>query len=279
MVSVYSYIDYRRFLKDRFAELKRERKRFSFRAFSRQSGGKSSAFLKLVMDGKRNLAKSGIEMVVRGFKLSAKERRYFELLVGLNQATNNEEKDRYFREILGNRRFVAAKPLAATQFFLFSHWFYVAVLEAVRIDGPKRRDAKWLQKSIHPTVSIKQVKRAVKDLKGLGLLEEDRNGGLKRLDPMLTTEDEVRSVSVANFHVQMSQMAARAVMKDDARDREFSALTVAVSAEEFQKAKTEIQKFRRKLHSILESKKGSPKTTVAHLNIQLFKLTKPGGKR
>lgn len=275
MVSIYSYIDYRRFLRDRFAELKKERPGFSHRTFSRLAGVKSSAFLKLVMDRKRNLAREGIESVAKGFGLSLKERRYFELLVGFNQAANNEEKDRYFREILGNKRFVAAKPLDAKQFQLFSHWYYAAILEAVRIEAPGCRDARWLQKTVHPPISIKQIKRAVKDLKRMGLLEERRNGELKRLDPMITTEDEVRSISVANFHVQMSQMAARAVMKERAMDREFSALTVAVSKEDFQTAKTEIQKFRRKLHWILEKNKQGAKSCVAHLNIQLFKITKP----
>jgi uncharacterized protein (TIGR02147 family) len=257
VVSVYSYLDYRRFLQDRLA------------------GVKSSAFLKLVMDKKRNLARDGIESVAKGFGLSAKEKRYFELLVAFNQATTNEEKDRYFREIIGNKKFITAKPLAARQFQLFSHWYYAAVLEAVRIESPGPRNANWLQKMIHPAVSIKQIKRAATDLKRLGLLEERRNGELRRLDPMITTEDEVRSISVANFHVQMSQLAARAVMKEDAADREFSALTVAVSKEDFQKAKSEIQKFRRKLHSILEKNGGGAKDRVAHLNIQLFKITKP----
>jgi uncharacterized protein (TIGR02147 family) len=96
---------------------------------------------------------------------------------------------------------------------------------------------------------------------------------------MLTTEDEVRSILVANFHAQMSGLAAAAVMRDDAADREFSALTVALSEEDFQQAKSEIQKFRRKLHSILERSPSGVKKVVAHLNIQLFKLTRTGRRR
>jgi hypothetical protein len=69
-------------------------------------------------------------------------------------------------------------------------------------------------------------------------------------------------------------MAARAVMQDETQDREFSALTIVTSEESFQKAKSEIQKFRKKLHSILEQENNAPKIFVSHLNFHLFKLTK-----
>ncbi|HKY64545.1 MAG TPA: TIGR02147 family protein [bacterium] len=279
MVSVYSYLNYRDYLRDRFAELKKQRLGFSYRSFNRLAGIKSSAFLKLVMDRKRNLAQGGIESIVKGFGLSVKERRYFELLVAFNQASTNEEKDRYFREIVGDRRFRAAKPLAASQFLLYSHWHCVAILEALRLETSEPRNLRWLQELLHPPVGRKQIKRAVAELKKIGLIRLLRSGELKRLDPMLTTEDEVRSVLVANFHARMSQLAAESVMRDGAADREFSALTVALSEADFRRAKTEIQKFRRKLHSILEQGQVGSKTLVAHLNIQLFKLTRAGRRR
>jgi uncharacterized protein (TIGR02147 family) len=93
---------------------------------------------------------------------------------------------------------------------------------------------------------------------------------------MLSTPDEVQSVSVALFHQQMSQLAARAVMKEDAKDREFSALTIAASKKTFQRAKREIQRFRKRLHSILEEDRQEPAEFVAHLNFQMFKVSKSG---
>ena len=65
MTSVYEYFDYRRFLKDRFDDLKKKNPRFSIRLFNRLAGAKSTSFLKNVMEGKRNLADNGIFMIAR----------------------------------------------------------------------------------------------------------------------------------------------------------------------------------------------------------------------
>jgi uncharacterized protein (TIGR02147 family) len=277
MTSIYDFSDYRRFLKKKFEETKRRNPLFSYRAFNRLAGVQSSGFLKLVMDGKRNLADEGIEKIARGFKLNESEKKYFHCLVRFNQAQNNEEKNRRYLELSQHRRYSSAKPLGWAQYRLFAHWYYVAILELVRLSEEENKDPRWLQKRLHPPVELKQVKQAVQELKALGLLEEDaKNGSLRRREAMLSTPDEVQSVSVALFHQQMSQLAARAVMKEDAQDREFSALTIATSKKTFQRAKREIQRFRRRLHSILEEDRQEPAEFVAHLNFQMFKVSKSG---
>jgi len=273
-LTVYDYTNYRSFLKYKFRELKQKNPSLSYRSFNRLAGIKSSGFLKLVIDGKRNLADQGISMLAQGFKLGEPERKYFELLVKFNQAKNPEEKNRIFRELSQNRRFIAAKPLTAAQYHLFSNWYYVAILEMIRMETKEARNVAWLRNHLNPPVPLKEIKRAVAELKQLDLLEERKNGELFRKEAMLSTEDEVRSISVANFHVQMSKMAGRAVMKEKASDREFSALTIVTSPKSFQKAKQEIQNFRKKLHSILEQEEGEAKSFVAQINFQLFKLSK-----
>ena len=53
--NIYNFSDYRDFLKDRYRQLKEADPVFSFRHFSKQAGFGSPNYLKLVMDGKRNL--------------------------------------------------------------------------------------------------------------------------------------------------------------------------------------------------------------------------------
>ena len=274
MVSVFDYLDFRRFLKDQFSELKENNPTYSFRSFNRQAGIQSSGFLKLVMDGKRNLGDSGIRKIVKGFKLSEEEARYFDVLVKFNQAENNGEKDHFFQQLAKNKKFLSAKPLTAAQYQLFSNWFYVAILELVRIRTKQIKNLDWITQGLYPKVEKKLVKKALKELCQVGLLEAEENGGYLRRDQMMTTEDEVQSLSVANFHSQMSQLAARAVSQEEAQEREFSSLTILTSEEGFQAAKQEIQKFRKKLHSILEHHSRDSKKIVSHINLQLFKLNK-----
>ncbi|HSA59343.1 MAG TPA: TIGR02147 family protein [bacterium] len=271
--SIYDYLDYRGFLKDRFLEIKKRNPLFSYQSFSRLAGARSTSFLKLVMDGKRNVSDEGIGMIARGFRLSEPERKYFECLVKFNQAKIHEEKDRYFRELAKNKRWLAAKPLAAAQYRLLSHWYYVAILELVRIPSDLPKDACWIQKRLRPEVELKEVKAAVAELVRLDLLAHDKEEGLVRSEAMLATEDAVRSLSAVNFHAQMSQLAAKAVAEQKAREREFTTLTVVTSEKAFQRAREEIRKFRDHLHSILEQENEDPKDFVGHFNLQLFRLS------
>lgn len=277
MQSIYDYLDYRRFLSDRFLELKRRNPAFSYRAFNRLAGVRSSGFLGLVISGKRNLAEDGIRMIARGFHLDDEDRRYFEILVRFNQTRDSEEKGRFFRELSQNRKFIAARPLTAAQYRLFSNWYYAVILELVRTGTDEIKDAGWIRRRLHPPVGLKEIKRATQELQALDLLTEDGQGNLVRKETMLKTEDEVKAVSVVNFHVQMSEMAIRSVLKDKGREREFSALTIAMSEKGFQRAKALIQKFRKSLHSMLEEEVPDPKTFVGQINFQLFKLSKTGG--
>ena len=55
VVTVFAYSNYREFLRDWFAQLQSS-PGFSFRSFSRIAGFNSPNFVKLVVDGKRNLS-------------------------------------------------------------------------------------------------------------------------------------------------------------------------------------------------------------------------------
>lgn len=275
MISIYDHTNYREYLKKRFNELKKERDDFSYRVFNRKAGIASSGFLKNVVDGKRNLATDGIRKIIKGLELKPDEGKYFESLVHFNQAQNHEDKDHYFQELLANKRFVRAHPLTEAQYNLFSEWYYVALLELIRLESRETKDILWIQRSLRENVPLLDIKKAVKDLIELGLVKEGKQL-LLRKQTMLSTPDEVKSVSVANFHFQMGQIAAKALKEDSPQDREFSGLTVALSDTGFEIAKKELQKFRRKLHSLVEEDTEHPKTNVAHLNLQLFKVSKKG---
>jgi uncharacterized protein (TIGR02147 family) len=147
-------------------------------------------------------------------------------------------------------------------------------LEAVRLHTKARKNVRWLGARLTPQVDAQSLRKAVRDLKKIGLLEDDKKEGLKRRETMVTTPDSVRSLGVSNFHVAMSGLAAQAVARDAGREREFSALTIALSSNGFERAKKTVREFRKALHSLLEQEDVEPRTTVVQINLQLFKLAK-----
>lgn len=274
--NIFDYTDYRCFLKQRFNDTKSTNSSFSYRNFIRKAGFKSSGFLKHVIDSKRNLAQEGIYKMCKGFDLKGDEARYFENLVKMNQATSIEEKDFYFREIskIIKQRF--SKTVITTQYRMFTHWYYVAILELVRLDGFKN-DPVWISKKLMQKVPLKKIEKAIDDLVELGFLKKRDDGTLERFDKMISTPDEVKSVMLFNFQHQMIDIGKEALNREKESDRDFSTLTIALSESNFKRLKNMVQEFRKKVHSELETD-GNDKTTVAHMNVQLFQLTKPATK-
>lgn len=279
-IDIFNYSDYRVYLKDKVEETKTQNARFSYRMFNRLAGLKSSAHLKLVMDGKKNLGDAFIYKFTRGFKLGIPEAHYFEHLVKFNQAKTHEEKERYLKRVLSLKRNSPSQTLTLAQYELYSHWYYVAILEIMRLSNHtginlplNKKNLRYIYERLNPSVPLLKIKKAFSHLQTLGFIEVV-SGKLQRKEAKLSTPDLVQSVAVANFHAQMSAMAARAVREAKAGEREFSSLTISVSANAFQKAKEEIQAFRKRLHSILEDYKDDQKTKVAQINLQLFLLSK-----
>lgn len=277
---IYDYTDYRAFLRDRFDEMKRKNPKFSYRVFNRLAGIESSGFLKLVVDGKRNLADDGIRKIAKGFKLGDSEIAYFDSLVRFNQAATAEEKEQHYQKLARNKKFGESRPLAAAQYRLFSQWYYPVILEIVRLDAKTARSAEWVHSRIYPPVALDHIRQAIKDLMQLGLIAEGegKNPPLSPTESVLATEPEVASLTVAQFHKEMSSLASKAVMSEPSEHREFAALTLATSPEGFEKIRNELRRFANRLHMALEADSHRSKTLVAHVNLQLFKLTRPEGK-
>src|SRR5438045_8662218 len=94
--NLFEYEDYRKYLKDLYDFQKKNRRSFSFRFFSHHAGFTSPNYLKLVMDGARNLTEESIQKFANGFKLNQQETDFFKNLVFFTQAKTSEEKSRYY---------------------------------------------------------------------------------------------------------------------------------------------------------------------------------------
>src|ERR1700721_1624232 len=77
-LSVFNYSDYREYLKDFYQLKKSKAGTYSFAVFSLRAGIKSPNYLKLVMDGERNLTPENTLAFARGLGLSEQETLYWE---------------------------------------------------------------------------------------------------------------------------------------------------------------------------------------------------------
>lgn len=270
-VRVFDYTDFRAFLADYYATQKAQRPSFSFRAFARRAGFASPNFLKLVIDGRRNIGDESIPRFIRALGLDREEGRFFTSLVGFGQSRTVEDRNQHFEKIAASRRFRAARKIDGALFEYLSHWYMPAIRElAARPDF--HEDPKWISVQLLPPIRPADAKRALATLVTLGLLVRDAQGRLCRGEPTLTTGHDVQSLSVVNYHRQMLERAASALEALPASRREFGAMTVCVRASTVAELKERIRRF---CEEVLElSDRDAEPDAVYQINVQLFQLSR-----
>lgn len=270
---IFAYLDYREYLADYYTAAKANSRAFSYRWFSRRAGFSSPNFLKLVIDGQRNLGTDSVDRFADALGLDASASEFFGNLVAFNQAETADEKNEAFERVAASRRFRRARRLDRAFFDYLSNWYYPAIREMVaRTDF--REDASWIARQLVPRITAAQARKALELLLELGLLERDTEGRLTRGEASLTTGHEVRSLAIANYHRQMLERASDSIDLVDRDRRDISALTVCVQPERVAELKARIQAFREVLLDLCD-RDDSP-TVVYQLNLQLFPLTREG---
>lgn len=248
---------------------------FSYRNFSRLAGFSSPNFLKLVIDGHRNLTSTSIAKIAKGFKLKKPEREYFEILVYMNQAPDHQERDHYYKKIISMRTPKNMKLLQSAQYNYFSKWYLPALRELVMFDG-KKLTAQALAEKLFPKVKVKDVETALKQLENLGLIHKNKNGCWKQSDQVITTGPEVKSLLITNFHHEMIKMASESIDRYSADKRDITAVTLSIAQKDIPELKNKIAEFRKRI--LKEYAGGENPDQVIQINIQMFPLTKTDDK-
>jgi uncharacterized protein (TIGR02147 family) len=271
-VNVFEFLDYRAFLRAFYTAEKLRRPAFSHRFFSRLAGLRSPNFLKLVMDGERNLGPETVPKFIKALALTGEAAAFFADLVTFTQAESVADKNRAFERISSSRRFRSARRIEGDLFKYLSHWYYPAIRElAGREDF--HENPKWIASELRPKISAAEAATAINLLLSLGLLVRDEaTGKIVRGEPTITTDHEVvRSLAVTNFHRQMLERASDSIETIPSRHRDLAALTVCVSPATAAVVKDRIHKFREEMTQICDA--DTTGSVVYQLNIQWFPLS------
>jgi uncharacterized protein (TIGR02147 family) len=273
-VNVFEFLDYRAYLRAVYAAEKQRRPAFSHRYFSRLAGLRSPNFLKLVMDGERNLGPDTVPKFVSALGLVGEAAAFFCDLVVFTQAQSVAEKNRAFERIAASRRFRGARRIDGDLFTYLSHWYYPAVRE-LTAHTDFREDPKWIARQLRPRISPADAERALSLLLSLGLVVRDqKTGRIVRGEPTLTTEHEVSSLAVKNFHRQMLERASDAIDAARPHQRDLAALTACVSVRTAALVKERIHRFREEITQLCDDDQQGE--VVYQLNVQWFPLSDAG---
>ena len=267
---IFEFDDFRAYLRGYYAYRKQLGRGFSLRTFSRQAALTSSNYLKLVMDGDRNLSGAMAERFAKACGLRGPAAEFFCELVAYGQAETAAERERAYRRLSSFRRFRDIYPLDRAHEAYHSQWFIPAVRElAARPDF--RADPKWIGRKLLPPISTRQATQALEVLRELKLLVEDEHGALRQAHPLLETSDRPLGHHVVKFHRTMMERAAEAIDRVPREQREIASLTLCLSGAQLGALKQHLERMRREL--LQEYVSGPDATRVVQLNFQMFPLS------
>jgi uncharacterized protein (TIGR02147 family) len=258
-----------------FAYKKQTTPSYSYRFFSRMAGFTSPNFLKLVMDGQRNLTNTSVAGIAKGFKLKKPERDFFENLVFMNQAVDHTEQDHYYRKMIAAKSHGKIKSIETARYEYFSRW-YLPVIRELVIFGDRKMTAEQIAEKLYPAVRVKDVETALSRLEALGLIHKDDQGQWQQADSLLSTGPEVQSLLITNFHKEMIRLAEESITRHPAKTRDITALTISMKKSRMMELKEKIAAFRKDILKEFATDEDSDQ--VMQINIQAFPLTKPDDK-
>lgn len=268
--SIYSFADYRVYLRAYYEYKKSSDYGFSHRVFSKKAGVRTSNYLLLVIQGSRNLSDAMAARFAKACSLREGEAEFFCALVRYNQSKEFEERDRHFRHLCRFRPFRGQRHVQQATASYWSEWFLPPLREMVRVRG-FREDPKWIARQFEPRLRIAEVKKGIDTLVQLGLLTRDADGRLHQCEALVSSGPGPLGHPVLAYHHRMLELAAHAIGHVPREHREVSTVTLCVSQDKLLVLKQRIVEFRKELLQLAEL--DDEPERVVQLNFQLFPLT------
>jgi uncharacterized protein (TIGR02147 family) len=242
---------------------------FSHRYLAKRSGVAVGLFC-AVMNGERRITPAIAKKYAAGMELTARETEYLLALVEFERAKTHAQKNDAFSKIVRLRGQSKLTYLGADQYEYFSHWYHCAIRELISMPF-FREDPDWIGAILQPPISPSRVRQSIKLLERLNLVQRDANGLLRVADKAISSEYEVRTLSLRNFSLEMIDRAREALETVPVEKREISGLTMGVSDECIDRIKQRIRIFKEEIITMIVDDTNESKS-VYQMNFQFFPL-------
>jgi len=269
--NVYTYLEFRKYLKDYYSFRKKLNPRFSYRVFARMAGFKTGSLLQMIINGERNLTPNRTPQLAASCKLTAEESKFFHILVLWNQSINPEEKELYWNDLARSKPKVHFDIRENPNPKILSRWFIFPLLEFFRLKGFVM-DSNWIANRFFSKVTSLEMEEAIQTLTDCELIKIDSQSKVVPTDKLAYFTSKISNQHIQAYHESMFPLASKALKKVGIDKREFGAVSIAIAPEDIPKYKKEINQFYEKICQ--KSQNSDTVKEVYQLNLQFFPISK-----
>jgi uncharacterized protein (TIGR02147 family) len=274
-----NYLNYRTYLNDFYVYRKKISKNdlrpYNYQFFSAAANIKSPNYLKMIIEGRRNLSEDMIGKFARALGFSKDQMEEFRILVRMNQSEDTSERNIFLKTLSEYRveQKLKSGEIDRRAWEKIPNWTAWVILAIVDQPAAQVRMGD-LRVLLRDKASEDEIEKAVSGLLGSGQLSRDSRGIIRKGKAHSETPEDVPVALVRKLQAQLMYLGLESLYQDAPTDREFGSLTLNLTKAEFDDVKFKLRQIRKVIHkdaSIARMK--TPGERVYQLNIQLFPVT------
>lgn len=279
-MNIYSYTDYRQFIKARVEELRKRIPKLSIRELLRRVGCTSPSYYKeVILDGKIKMSLSKARDFAAFFNLSGTETAYLLLLVQYTHAKTQNERIYLYEQMLKSEKPPPSatddRILTVNEYAYLSNWYLSAIREVLQFYpgfGNRNREERLrLSRFFCVKMTEEQICEAIDILERLGFIAKNEAGNYRK------TAQNIRSVQKTPaayktlcHHMQMAQTIINTAPP---ASRVFKTMVLSMTEETYLLIENKINELSREIYSLLNKEKHR-EDRLYSLSMQFFPLTK-----
>lgn len=278
--TVSDYLDYRLFLADFYQYKKNKTRRdlrpYNYQMFSAAADIKSPNYLKMIIEGRRNLSDDMILKFAKALGLGKDQTEEFFHLVHFTQTSEPAERNMHLKKLSEMRveQKLRSGEIDQRTWNKIPNWAAWIIYAMVDMNGVSF-DTATLKKLLRGKASDYEIETALNSLLSSGeLVKDSATGEIKKARHLIDEADEIPVALVRKLQTQLMYLGLESLYQDQPTEREFGTLTLSLTKEEFNEIKFKLRQMRKSIHkdnSIARAKSKGEK--VYQLNIQLFPVT------
>lgn len=265
----FEYLDYRDYLAELYRIRKIEKPWYSYKTFGDKVGMDASLFAK-VLSKARHIADDSISRFAQACNLEERTAEYFTAMVHFTKAKEDSEAREWFERMLSLRT-SQAQRLEGSAYAFYQKWYHTAIRAALDYFAYDGSQPETLGAHLTPTIPAAEVEESIVLLESLGLIARDASNCFRPTALGVTSGSGWKSVAVHTFQSETLRLALEGLDRIPKNLRNYSTLTMNLSAEDFDEVKERIRDFRQQLVKWVHSKGQGDR--VYQLNVQLLPLT------
>lgn len=271
MPDVFEFRDYRAFLAACCKYLKAHSRAFTHRMFAAKAGFGSQSYLRMVMNGERDISQEAIQKFANALKLRKKQTRYFAAMVLYNQAHTEYDKSRYMEEMIAHLPDRNVTGLDKQKLEYLASNLFVTIREMTALPD-FQEDIEWIRAGLRCNVKPGDVRHALAVLERLGLVVRGKDGKLRHSRRSLKTEPGMRDIEILNYHRQVLLESRDAIMTAPYDEWDIAAKTIPITKEALPRVQAILHDSLDKITRLVNE--GSDRYhEVYQVNMQMFPLT------